>query len=269
MRIFAISDLHVDYPENLDWIESAIDQSCQHDLLILAGDVSDDLALLRRIFLFLTRKFLKVLFVPGNHELWLRDGSEDCSLRKFASVRKLCNETGVIDSLYVHGHITFVPLFSWYDYSFAEPDRHLQRAWRDFGACRWPPEMQTCADINRYFLNLNLPLLDSTNELVISYSHFLPRIDLMPARIPPKKRKVYPVLGSNALGHQVRRLRPDIHVYGHSHVNRAVTLDGIRFINNAYGYPGEDRIARKHLFCIYDDSYPVATGQTAAGGGSA
>jgi len=267
MRVFAISDLHVDYAENLDWIEGALNHSHEQDILILAGDVSDDLELLQRVFSLLTEKFHKLLFVPGNHELWLRDSSESCSLRKFERVRKLCRESGVIDSLYVHGNITFVPMFSWYDYSFAEPDRHLLRAWRDFAACRWPSDMETSASINKYFLDLNVPLLDQKNELVISYSHFLPRIDLMPERIPLKKRRVYPVLGSNALGLQLSRLCPDIHVYGHSHVNRAVTLDGIQFVNNAYGYPGEDRIARKNLYCIYDDSFSARDQLTAAGNG--
>ena len=74
----------------------------------------------------------------------------------------------------------------------------------------------------------------------------------MPERIPEHKRRVYPVLGSEMLGEQVRELNPDIHVYGHSHVNRSVNLDGILYVNNAFACPQEARISRKNLHCVYE-----------------
>lgn len=74
----------------------------------------------------------------------------------------------------------------------------------------------------------------------------------MPARIPRKRRRVYPVLGSNSLGNQVMQLQPAIHIYGHSHINQSIDLDGIKFVNNAFAYPGETRISRKRLHCVID-----------------
>jgi hypothetical protein len=41
-------------------------------------------------------------------------------------------------------------------------------------------------------------------------------------------------------------------VYGHSHVNNAVDLDDIHYVNNAFAYPSESHIARKQLKCIYE-----------------
>lgn len=38
--------------------------------MILAGDVSDSLSLLGWCLELLARRFKKVLFVPGSHELW-------------------------------------------------------------------------------------------------------------------------------------------------------------------------------------------------------
>lgn len=253
MRVYAISDLHVDYPENLQWVESLAARQYQQDILILAGDVTDDTDLLLQVLRHLVGAFRKVLFVPGNHELWISNGRHQCSLQKFHEIRQRCRDAGVICEPYTLGRITFVPLFSWYDYSFARPDRHLLRAWRDYRACRWPAELADSDAISRHFLSMNHAALASSNQLVISYSHFLPRIDLMPDRIPANKRKVYPVLGSAGLGQQLAQLQPDIHVYGHSHVNRAIELDGIRFVNNAFGYPGEERISRKQLYCIHTE----------------
>ena len=252
MRIFAISDLHVDYEENRSWVQGISESAHQQDILILAGDISDNLELLDMTLSQLREKFRKLLFIPGNHELWVRGAKENCSLQKFSQVNALCKALDIETGLLRMDGVAFVPLLGWYDYSFAAPDPALLRAWRDNSVCRWPSELDSVAAVNEYFLALNAPLLQTQDELVISYSHFLPRIDLMPARIPEHKRNVYPVLGSTGLGRQVLTLRPAIHVYGHSHVNRSVSLDGIRYVNNAYGYPNEARIARKQLLCIHD-----------------
>ncbi|MDA1244583.1 MAG: hypothetical protein O3B02_06225, partial [Proteobacteria bacterium] len=66
------------------------------------------------------------------------------------------------------------------------------------------------------------------------------------------KRTVYPVLGSVELGAQVCRLAPDVHVYGHSHVNQTIKIDSTHYVNNAFATPRETSIASKQLRCIYD-----------------
>ena len=64
-RIFAISDIHVDIPENLRLVESWSTSEFQHDVLIVAGDVTDNMALLKTVLKSLTEKFYKVCYVPG------------------------------------------------------------------------------------------------------------------------------------------------------------------------------------------------------------
>lgn len=251
MRIFALSDIHVDYPENLAWLYTLSDSDYQDDILILAGDVSDSLTLLREALQILLGKFHRLCFVPGNHELWLTESAHTCSLAKWQAVRNLCRELGVQIDVYRHRGISLVPLHGWYDYSFARPMRHLSWGWKDYRACNWPDELDSSAAVNQFFLSLNTGLLQETNDVVISYSHFVPRIELMPEGIPRRKRIIYPVLGSTGLGEQVRELGPAVHVYGHSHVNVAKILDDTLFINNAFGYPAETRIANKQLRCIY------------------
>ena len=252
MKVFAVSDIHVDYAENLAWVLSLDHREYGSDILILAGDVSDKMQLLEQVFVSLAASFKAVLFVPGNHELWVRENNFDCSLDKFEAISELCKSCGVRADVLKLSDISFVPLYSWYDFSFGEPDRHLRRAWRDFQVCSWPEHLAESQDVTEYFLKLNIPNLNISNKTVISFSHFLPRIDVMPAGIPEKRRNVYPVLGSEALGVQVKQLNPTIHVYGHSHVNNAVDLDDIHYVNNAFAYPSESHIARKQLKCIYE-----------------
>ncbi len=108
----------------------------------------------------------------------------------------------------------------------------------DFHAFRWPEGVDSEA-VTRWFLRRNEDVLDASTGTVISCSHFLPRIDVMPDDIPQNHRLLYPVLGAAQLDGHVRRLNAAVHVYGHSHVNRDVVLDGTRYINNALGYPTE------------------------------
>ena len=64
-RIFVISDIHVDIPENLRLVESWSASDYRHDVLIVAGDVTDNMSLLKTVLQSLTEKFFKVCFVPG------------------------------------------------------------------------------------------------------------------------------------------------------------------------------------------------------------
>lgn len=264
MRVHAVSDIHVDYPQNLEWVLGLSHEDFVEDVLILAGDVSDDLALLGRVLDACARRFARVLFVPGNHELWVHRGEPRCSLEKFDLIQRLCADSGVDSRPFAVGGLIFAPLFSWYDFSFGPMDRSLRLGWRDFQACRWPDWLEDDAAVAAHFHDLNRAGLAQVAALrasaaaaeedarVVSCSHFLPSLEVMPGWVPESKRKVYPVLGSSALGRQVRELAPWIHVYGHSHVNQAIRIDGVCYVNNAFATPRETRIASKRLRCLYD-----------------
>lgn len=87
-------------------------------------------------------------------------------------------------------------------------------------------------------------------DKVITYSHFVPRIDVMPDFMPCPSKLLHPILGSTRLESQLRRLGASIHVFGHSYVNSRVTIDGVSYINNAFGNPSETwtskRLVRIH-----------------------
>ena len=249
-RIFVLSDLHVDYEANADWVRGLSRQEYSNDVLILAGDVSHRQALLANCLETLARCFATLLFVPGNHDLWvLGEAPGKTSLEKFSEVASTVAECGALMASYRVGDTLIVPLLGWYDYSFGQPGDELSKMWADYRACRWPEGYQV-TDVAHHFERMNrLPGVIGARR-VITFSHFLPRIDLVPPYVPSRHRLLDPVLGSERLERQLRQLRPDIHVYGHSHINRSVVLEGVRYVNNAFGYPQESRIASKRLLCI-------------------
>ncbi len=254
MRLFAISDVHVDYPANARWVEKLSDTDYRDDVLILAGDLTEDRRLLAWCLGRFAAKFHQVLFVPGNHDLWVRrEPAGACSLRKFGHVMEIATDAGVSMSPYRCAGTTIVPLFGWYDYSFGQPDDDLGMLWMDYRACRWP-EGFDAPKLTEHFLGLNptsLPLADP-DDRIVTFSHFLPRIDLIPSYVPQPLRQIDPVLGSTGIERQLRSLGAQLHVYGHSHISRRVVLDGVTYLNSAFGYPQEDDIAARRLTEIVD-----------------
>ncbi|MBY0317256.1 MAG: metallophosphoesterase [Reyranella sp.] len=253
MRVFAVSDIHIDFPENAAWFSNLSREEYQDDVLILAGDVSHSLEDLDRPLTALARCFAKVFYVPGNHELWvIRDLETLSSLEKFQKVRAVAEECGASTRPQLSPEISIVPLFGWYDYSFGEPGPELKERWADYLACKWPPAYGV-REITSHFIQMNDSVPTVGSGTVITFSHFLPRIDVMPDRISERNRFLYPILGSSLLDRQIRRIGASIHLYGHSHVNNRTTIDGITYINNAFGYPAEEAFASRRLLCIYDD----------------
>lgn len=252
MRVFTVSDLHIDYDYNKQWVLNISNEEYKNDVLILAGDVTDNTSDLSMCFLKLAGSFGKVLFVPGNHDLWVRDSNLNInSFNKLDTIRSIAHECGIIMQTYTYKTLTIIPLYGWYDFSFGKPDGDTVMKWADFTLCKWP-ERYDLKNITNEFLTLNNGYMNLKNENIITFSHFLPDINVMPCFIPESRRDIYPMLGSDLLGKQVERLEPDIHVYGHSHVNVKTRIGKTIYINNAFGYPSETRICKKALEKIFE-----------------
>lgn len=265
MRVFAISDVHADYPANLAFLEGFSRHEYAGDTLILAGDVSDNLATLERVFKTLGSTFARVFFVPGNHELWVRRGETCDSPGKFRQILDLCASLGLetaprrLEDERSGNALWIVPLFSWYvrpeegEDSLFVPrengDPGLEM-WADMQLTKWPSPGDgfKAAD---YFLRMNEPhLRDSFDAPVVSFSHFLPRRELIfrteseptPAARVSKNGSRFNfsrVAGSSELDGQIRQIGARVHVYGHQHRNRNRLIDRVRYISHCLGYPHE------------------------------
>lgn len=252
MRLFAISDLHIDYPRNYDWVAHLSHGDYVDDAIIIAGDISNSTSLVEQCFEQFSRKFSQVFYVPGNHDLWADKSNSMNSLDKFWRLREIAKLYGVHVDRYKLGDTEIIPLLSWYDFSFGNPNDDLMRCWMDFHHCKWSKNMKGIDDVANFFFDLNRDLSAPQARITVSFSHFLPRIDLMPSYIPIEHQLVYPVLGSLVLDKQIRALGSSIHIYGHSHVNRDVHIGGVRYVNNAFGYPSEIW-TKMNLVCVLEE----------------
>jgi predicted phosphodiesterase len=251
MRILAISDLHTDFRENKLLLEQLPDLAYQRDILIAAGDISDQLDTLKSTLALLRAKFLKVFYVPGNHELWVRRGGHT-SVEKFFTVLALCEKLDIQTGPEKVGGIWIVPLFSWYEPQFdadESGDADDLNGWADFYLCKWPVGISQVCD---FFLQMNTPRLRSYDGLVISFSHFLPRRDLLPATEQLKFKGLPKVAGCAALDKQIRHLQSRVHVFGHSHISCDRVIEGVRYIQNPLRYPRERSSANFPMKIIAD-----------------
>ena len=88
------------------------------------------------------KRFRRVFFCPGNHDLWVRRDTSDRmypdSIAKLAAMHNVCQEVGAdIGPAEVAQGVFVVPMFSWYNHQFDEGDPHPGGLRYD-SFCEWP-----------------------------------------------------------------------------------------------------------------------------------
>jgi len=236
MRIFAVSDLHADFRENRRLLERIPAGEHRGDALIVAGDVADSLQVVTDVLGELRERFAELFFVPGNHELWVRAEPRD-SVEKFHAVLAACRGVGVRTAPARVGGAWVVPLFSWYDAAFdvaGDADHASLEAWSDRYFCRWPPGDPP----HHRFLAMNEPHLHAYDAPVVSFSHFVPRTELLPPVRWLRFKGLPLVAGSVEIDAQLRRVGAAVHVYGHTHIPDDRVLHGVRYVQNHFRASG-------------------------------
>ncbi len=264
MRIWAISDLHTDFEENLQWVRGLSLQDYLSDTLIVAGDISDDMAVLEKTLLLLKQRFAHVFFVPGNHDLWIRRDPVRHSVEKFYKVLNLCAACGVLYRPRRIGGLFILPLFSWYVrpeegeeslYMEKPGEDSTMKVWMDDYHITWPV-FEEKATASEFFLAMNMehdPRF--VREPVLSFSHFLPRRDLIlslkrpvdkegrPYKDPHPRFNFSRFAGNSHLDLQLRAMGSRFHIYGHQHRNRFRIIDGVTYFSHNLGYRRERAFA--------------------------
>ncbi|MFI9359477.1 metallophosphoesterase family protein [Kitasatospora sp. NPDC053057] len=256
--LWAFSDLHVNHPLNRQLVEGLRPESDQ-DWLIVAGDVSETVAEVERTLELLSRRFAKVLWAPGNHELWTPAG-DPCTLRgeeRYRHLVELCRGLGVVtpEDPYpvwqgADGPAVLAPLFLLYDYTFrpkgaATKEEALAVAHEAGVVCSdefmlhpdpYPSRDAWCrARVAATEHRLSTELGDLPSVLI---NHF-------PLLRQPTNLLTHPEFaqwcGTELTADWHLRFRARAVVYGHLHIPRTTHHDGVRFEEVSIGYPREQR----------------------------
>lgn len=247
MKLFAISDLHVQNGENWD----ALQRLPLHpdDWLIVAGDVAETVSRFTAAMALLAARFRLVIWAPGNHDLWTTP-QEAPGLRGAAKYERLvavCRHHGVLTpedpyARWPDGPL-LVPVFTLYDYSFRPPEVALETA------VAWAGESGiSCADeslLDPYpypsrqawcqeRVRLTEARLSAISEPIILINHFPLRQDLLHLRRMPRFSLW---CGTELTANWHSRFPVQVVIYGHLHMRSTRFRQGVRFEEVSLGYP--------------------------------
>jgi 3',5'-cyclic AMP phosphodiesterase CpdA len=258
VRLLAISDLHVSHRSNREALAGI--PAHPEDWLIVAGDVSERPEHLVTVLDLLTSRFARVLWTPGNHDLWCPPTAADRTRgqARYDELVAICRAAGVLtpEDPYVRWPAepdTFiVPMFLLFDYTFRPADVPLDAAvaWaRASGVVAgdelmldptpWPSRAAWCAarcDLTEARL-LALP----PGARTVLVNHWPLRRDLA---VPPRIPRFSIWCGTTRTEDWPRRFRARAVISGHLHLRTTLWREGVRFDEVSLGYPrdwGRDR----------------------------
>ncbi|MCK7626472.1 metallophosphoesterase [Streptomyces sp. RS10V-4] len=257
-RLVAVSDLHVRYEENRDIVERLTPES-DDDWLLVAGDVGENAEDIRWALTLLSGRFAKVVWVPGNHELWTpaKDPVQLRGVARYEYLVAMCRELGVVtpEDPYpvwegAGGPAVIAPLFVLYDYSFRMPGAGSKEEALEIA------EKAGIVCTDEYFLHPDpYPSREAWCRARVAQTE--ERLAALPADLPtvlvnhwplvrePTRPLWYPEFalwcGTEATAHWPRRFRAATVVYGHLHIPRLIHWEGVPHQEVSLGYPREWR----------------------------
>jgi 3',5'-cyclic AMP phosphodiesterase CpdA len=258
VKLLAISDLHVTFPENRRLVE-AVNPTTDDDWLLVAGDVAEMAEDVRWGLAKLRERFHTVVWVPGNHELWTppRDPIQLRGERRYRFLVEVCRSLGVITPEDPYpiwpgpdGQVRVVPLFLLYDYTFFPPgtatkEAGLARAYEAGVVCT--DEMLLHHDPYRSREAWCAARLQETERRLEAAGSELPMVlvNHFPLVRDPTRVLRYPEFaqwcGTRSTADWHLRFNVAAVVYGHLHIPRTTWHDGVRFEEVSVGYPREWR----------------------------
>ncbi|MEV4288171.1 metallophosphoesterase [Nonomuraea bangladeshensis] len=257
-RLLAVSDLHVSYAENRAIVQE-LKPSAPGDWLLVAGDVAENLEDIRWALRLLAGRFERVVWTPGNHELWTPRGDppELRGVARYEHLVAMCRELGVLTPEDPYplwegpgGPVRIVPLFLLYDYTFLPPgidskEEALEYAHGTGVVCTDEfllhpdpyPSREAWCRARVAATERRLAAADDGVPLVFVNHYPLVR--------EPTDVLWYPEFaqwcGTTATRDWHRRFPTAAMIYGHLHIPRVNWYDGVRFEEVSLGYPREWR----------------------------
>lgn len=252
MKLYAISDIHLSHEANRHAFAAL--EKRPRDWLILAGDLGETNDHLEFAFRTAAACYNRVIWVPGNHELWsLPLDTAKRGVARYEECVAVCRAHGVLtpEDPYVRwdgegGPLILAPLFLLYDYTFRPDD--VSRA----GALDWArasgiectdevllypdpyPTRDAWCEARCAYTEARLQEAAATGVPLVLINHFTLRYDLV--RIPRVPRfSIW--CGTKRTNDWHRRFNARVVVTGHLHVRATDWVDGVRFEEVSLGYP--------------------------------
>ncbi|MYW69881.1 metallophosphoesterase [Streptomyces sp. SID8379] len=253
--MWAVSDLHVGHPANQSVVDGL---AAQHpdDWLLVAGDVADSSSRTQEVLADLRSRFRRVIWTPGNHELWTHPRDEDQSrgVARYAGLVDMCRKADVLtpEDEYAtwrgpQREFLVVPVHVLYDYSFRDPgvalDDALEAAWEAghvFGdevllhPDPYPTRQEWCRA--RVELTEERLAVAGQDRPMIVVNHY-PLVEEPTRRMFSSHLAMW--CGTRLTAQWHKRFPIHTVVHGHLHMPRSSVDDGVAIEEVSLGYPRE------------------------------
>jgi len=275
--LWAISDLHVGHTGNKPVTESLY-PSTPDDWLIVAGDVAERTDEIRWSLDLLRKRFAKVIWVPGNHELWTtsKDPMQVFGRARYDYLVNMCDEMGVVTPEHpfpvwtdAGGPATIVPMFLLYDYTFLPEGAATKSEGLAIARERNVVATDEFVLSNEPYATKDAWCRDrvaATRKRLEDLDWVTPTVlvNHFPLVREPCDALFYPEFslwcGTTATADWHTRYNAICSVYGHLHIPRTTWYDGVRFEEVSVGYPREWRRRKPYRWLrqvLPDPDYPA------------
>jgi predicted phosphodiesterase len=226
-------------------------------VLVIAGDISDDLKTSLDIVKDAAAVYEFVVFVEGNHDHWEGDQTITNNTQKIRDELSCHPNVIFLDgmSTFTIEGTRFIGAMGWYDWKGYE---HLgitqevaRQAWLDLeNDSYWPQygelkDPATLAFIHAEAVRQQVIDANADDEVqsIVVVTHTVPRHELL---VWKEGDNVWNHLSPSYMnGQMATSLAADtgqkikVWIYGHTHFRDMKEIDGVTYCNNARGYPGE------------------------------
>jgi predicted phosphodiesterase len=254
MKFDVVSDLHVDlWNTDLDW---NIVKNEDSDVLVIAGDTSNDLSDLVKVLDGASQVYSQVLFTDGNHEHYFTNKPVSETVDFFATLADCYdNVTYLTDGVvFEYQNTVFLGCCGWYDLQVHRERfgfKKLHDAWL---AMSNDPKMINFGSIDPWdraiasaeALISKVGSLQNSNTDIVVVTHTAPHRDLVGGI------EFNPILDGAYCNTEMEKLLEvdennliKAWCYGHTHARRDRMIRHIRYVNNSRGYQSESYRASK------------------------
>jgi putative transposase len=250
--LWSVSDLHVTWPANRERVER-LRPAGPGDWLIVAGDVAERIDIVVDTLARLRRRFARVIWTPGNHELFARSTDRFKGRARYLRLVELLRAVGVDtpeDDYPLFGDVTVVPLFTLYDYSFRPAGMTVEEALADARDAR-----ATLDDELLIAPYVDIPAwcaerVDYSRRRLSEVAGPTLLVNHWPLVVEPTLRMAKQPMALWCGTTATRHFTTDYHaigaVHGHLHMPEEIRVDGVPHFDVSLGYPFEqERMPRR------------------------